>query len=88
MIRRPAKPSLPSRAFGHTFGVLGALMGLNAIATSIDPRYLSLFPFADTGIEQTSAALVSIGLFALAAWLVNEPNRSQAKAKIEPPDQH
>lgn len=86
MTPRPVKPSLPSRAFGHTFGVLGAVMGLNAIATSIDPRFLGLFPFSDTGLQQTSAALVSVGLFALAGWLVSERGRPRAKAKIEPPD--
>jgi hypothetical protein len=86
MTRRPSKPSLTSRAFGHTFGVLGAVMGLNAIATSIDPRYLQLFPFGDTGIQQTSAALISVGMFALAAWLVADSGRRRAKAKIEPPD--
>ncbi|HEV8015326.1 MAG TPA: hypothetical protein VGP48_07315 [Stellaceae bacterium] len=83
---RPTKPSLTSRAFGHSLGVLGAVMGLNAIATSIDPHYLRLFPFGDTGIQQTSAALISVGLIALAAWLVANPGRRRAKAKIEPPD--
>jgi hypothetical protein len=83
---RPTKPRLTSRAFGHAFGVLGAVMGLNAIATSIDPRYLRLFPLGDTGIQQTSAALISVGMIALAAWLVADPGRRRAKAKIEPPD--
>ena len=42
MIRRHIpKLSTMSRAFGHSFGVLGAVMGLNAIATSIDPNTCS-----------------------------------------------
>jgi hypothetical protein len=46
MIRRPAlKATIMSRAFGHAVGVLGAVMGLNAIATSIDPHYLHLTSF-------------------------------------------
>lgn len=85
MTRRTAKPSIMSRAFGHTVGVFGAVMGLNAIATSIDPRYLRLFPLSDTGIQQTSAALISVGLIALAAWLVTDRTRA-AKAKIDPPE--
>ena len=85
MIRRPAKPSVMSRAFGHAFGVLGALMGINAVVTSIDPHYLSLLPLNDIGIEQGAAALISIGLIALAAWLVAERGRP-AKAKIDPPE--
>jgi len=83
--RRTAKLGFVSHAFGHSFGVLGAVMGLNAIATSIDPQYLQLFPLRDIGIEQTSAALVSIGLIALAAWLVTE-RVPPAKAKIDPPE--
>ena len=85
MTRRTAKPSIMSRAFGHSVGVLGAVMGLNAIATSIDPHYLHLFPLNDTGIQQTSAALISVGLIALAAWLVTDRGRP-AKAKIDPPE--
>lgn len=87
MIRRIAKFSIVSRACGHSAGVLGAVMGLNAIATSIDPHYLELFPLSDIGIQQTSAALVSIGLIALAAWLLTERGRP-AKAKIDPPEMH
>jgi len=83
--RHTAKLSMMGRAFGHSFGVLGAIMGLNAIATSIDPQYLQLFPFRDIGIQQTSAALISIGLIALAAWLVTE-RRQPAKAEIDPPE--
>ena len=85
MTRRTAKPSIMSRAFGHSIGVLGAVMGLNAIATSIDPHFLRLFPLSDTGIQQTSAALISVGLIALAAWLVTDRARP-AKAKIYPPE--
>jgi hypothetical protein len=85
MIRRPSKPTLTMRATGHAFGVLGAVMGLNAIATSIDPRYLSFFPFADSGVEQTPAALISVGLIALAMWMVAE-RTARAKAKIDPPE--
>ena len=85
MTRRTAKPSIMSRAFGHSIGVLGAVMGLNAIATSIDPHFLRLFPLSDTGIQQTSAALISVGLIALAAWLVTDRARP-AKAKIDPPE--
>lgn len=84
MIRRPTKPSLTARAIGHSFGVLGAVMALNAIATSIDSRYLALFPFADTGIEQTPAGLIAVGLIALALWLVAE--RRSVRPKIDPPD--
>jgi hypothetical protein len=88
MIRRHIpKLSTMSRAFGHSFGVLGAVMGLNAIATSIDPQYLQLFPLRDIGIQQTSAALVSIGLIALAGWLVTDDAKA-AKAKIDPPETH
>ena len=85
--RRAAKFAFVSRACGHSFGVLGAVMGLNAIATSIDPHYLSLFPLSDIGIQQTSAALMSVGLIALAAWLVAERVKP-AKAKIDPPETH
>jgi hypothetical protein len=85
--RRAAKYSFVSRACGHSFGVLGAVMGLNAIATSIDPHYLRFFPLSDAGVQQTSAALVSIGLIALAAWLVTERVKP-AKAKIDPPETH
>jgi len=85
MIRRSAKSSLVSRTLGHAFGVLGAVMGLNAVATSIDPHYLHLFPLSDTGIQQTSAALISVGLIALAAWMVADHGRP-AKAKIDPPE--
>jgi hypothetical protein len=85
MTRRTAKPSIMSRALGHSVGVLGAVMGLNAIATSIDPHYLHLFPLSDTGIQQSSAALISVGLIALAAWLVTVRDRT-AKAKIDPPE--
>jgi hypothetical protein len=85
MTRRTIKPSIMSRAFGHSVGVLGAVMGLNAIATSIDPHYLHFFPLSDTGIQQTSAALISVGLIALAAWLVTTRART-AKAKIDPPE--
>jgi hypothetical protein len=73
------------RATGHAFGVLGAVMGLNAIATSIDPRYLRFFPFGDSGVEQTPAALISVGLIALGMWMVVERN-ARAKAKIDPPE--
>lgn len=83
---RPSKPSLTMRATGHVVGVLGAVMGLNAIATSIDPRYLGFFPFAETGVQQTSAALISVGLIALAMWMVAERARPRAKAKIDPPE--
>jgi hypothetical protein len=87
MTRRPAKPSLTSRAIGHALGVIGAVMGLNAIATSIDPRYLRLFPFGDSGVQQTAAALISVGLIALALWLIAERGRGRgAKAKIDPPE--
>jgi len=65
--------------------VLGVVMGLNAVATSIDPHYLNLFPLSDTGIQQTSAALISVGLIALAAWMVADTRRA-AKAKIDPPE--
>jgi hypothetical protein len=85
MIRRAAKPRIVSHALGHSVGVLGAVMGLNAIATSIDPHYLQLFPLNDIGIQQTSAALISVGLIALAAWLLTDRGRS-AKAKIDPPE--
>jgi hypothetical protein len=85
--RRAAKYNFVSRAFGHSFGVLGAVMGLNAIATSIDPHYLRFFPLSDAGIQQTSAALVSVGLIALAAWLV-AARAEPAKAKIDPPEMH
>lgn len=84
-LRRTVKLDSVGRAFGHSFGVLGAIMGLNAIATSIDPQFLQLFPLRDIGIQQTSAALISIGLIALAAWLVTE-RRPPAKAKIDPPE--
>lgn len=85
MIRRSSKPNMTMRATGHAFGVLGAVMGLNAIATSIDPRYLQFFPFGDSGVQQTSAALISVGLFALALWLVADRSRA-VKAKIDPPE--
>lgn len=85
MTRRPMKPNLTMRAIGHAFGVLGVVMGFNAIATSINPRYLSLFPFEATGIQQAPAGLISVGLIALAMWLVAERNRT-AKAKIDPPE--
>ncbi|HEY1980553.1 MAG TPA: hypothetical protein VGH13_10740 [Xanthobacteraceae bacterium] len=85
MTHRAAKPSLTMRAIGHAFGVLGVVMGLNAIATSIDPRYLRLFPFEATGIQQAPAGLISVGLIALAMWLVAERSRS-VKAKIDPPE--
>jgi hypothetical protein len=86
MSRRPVKPSLTMRAIGHAFGVLGAVMGLNAIATSIDPRYLRLFPFEQTGIQQAPAGLISVGLIALAMWLVTQRSSRSAKAKIDPPE--
>jgi hypothetical protein len=86
MIRRASKPNLTLRATGHVVGVLGAVMGLNAIATSIDPRYLRFFPFGDTGVEQTPAALISVGLIALAMWMVAERSAPRAKAKIDPPE--
>ncbi|HWE73734.1 MAG TPA: hypothetical protein VG328_11290 [Stellaceae bacterium] len=85
MIRRTAKSTMMYRALGHAVGVLGAVMGLNAVATSIDPHYLHFFPFNDTGIQQTSAALISVGLIALAAWLVADRTRT-ASAKIDPPE--
>lgn len=85
MTRRTSKPSLHLRATGHALGVLGAVMGLNAIATSIDPRYLQFFPFGDSGVQQTSAALISVGLFALAFWLVADRSRA-VKVKIDPPE--
>jgi hypothetical protein len=85
--RRTASLNTVGRAFGHSFGVLGAVMGLNAIATSIDPRYLQLFPLNDIGIQQTSAALISVGLIALAAWLVAD-RAHPVKAKIDPPETH
>ena len=87
--RRTAKLNIKldvmGRAFGHSFGVLGAIMGLNAIATSIDPQFLQLFPLRDIGIQQTSAALISVGLIALAALLVSE-RRPPAQPKIDPPE--
>ena len=87
--RRTAKLTIKletmGRAFGHSFGVLGAIMGLNAIATSIDPQFLQLFPLRDIGIQQTSAALISVGLIALAAWLVTE-RHPPAQSKIDPPE--
>lgn len=86
MIRRAPKTSLTMRATGHAVGILGAVMGLNAIATSIDPRYLRFFPFGDTGVEQTPAALISVGLIALAMWMVAERATPRAKAKIDPPE--
>lgn len=86
MIRQPSKPSLSMRATGHAVGVLGAVMGLNALATSIDPRYLRYFPFADTGVQQTSAALISVGLIALATWMIAKRARPRAKTKIDPPE--
>ncbi|HLI21589.1 MAG TPA: hypothetical protein VKV32_10755 [Stellaceae bacterium] len=86
MTRRPSKPSITMRATGHVVGVLGAVMGLNAIATSIDPRYLAYFPFAETGVQQTPAALISVGLIALAMWMVAERSTARAKAKIDPPE--
>ena len=85
--RRTVKLGTVSRAFGHSFGVLGAMMGLNAIATSIDSHYLQLFPLSDIGIQQTSAGLISVGLIALAAWLVTDRARP-VKAKIDPPEAH
>jgi LPXTG-motif cell wall-anchored protein len=87
MFRRPAKPSLTGHAFGHASGVFGAMMALNAIATSIDPHYLQLFPLGDTGIQQTSAALIGVGLIALGAWLLAD-RVHPAKAKIDPPETH
>ncbi len=85
MSRRPSKPTLTIRMIGHAFGVLGAVMGLNAVATSIDPGYQRLFPFEGTGIQQTAAGLISVGLIALALWLVAERSRN-VKAKIDPPE--
>ena len=82
MLRRPAKPSLPARAFGHSFGVLGVIMALNAVATTIDPRLIRFFPFRDTGLQQLSAALVAIGLIALALFLVAA--RGPVKVKLNP----
>ena len=61
------------------------MMGFNAIATSVDPRYLQLFPLQATGIQQASAGLISVGLIALATWLVAD-RRAAAKAKIDPPE--
>jgi hypothetical protein len=83
--RRSNKSALTARIIGHAFGVLGAIMGIDAIATSINPRFLRLFPFEFSGIQQTSAALISIGLVALALWLVAE-REQRAPAKIEPRD--
>ena len=86
MIRRPSKANLTMRATGHVVGVLGAVMGLNAIATSIDPRYLRFFPLGDSGVEQTAAALIGVGLIALALWMVADRATTRAKAKIDPPE--
>jgi hypothetical protein len=83
--RRTTKPSLTFRIVGHSFGVIGAIMGIDAIVTSINPRFLRLFPYEFSGIQQTSAALISIGLVALALWLVSERDQ-RAPAKIEPND--
>lgn len=84
MIRRPTKPSFAARAFGHSFGVLGVVMGLNAIATSINPALIRFFPFRDTGIQQLSAALVGTGLIALALWMVAERGRRITTADLDP----
>jgi len=79
------KASIGHRFLGHSLGILGAILGLNAIATSIDPFYVRLFPLADTGIQQLPAALIAVGLIAIAAWLVSERER-QIPTKIEPPE--
>ncbi|HEY3916389.1 MAG TPA: hypothetical protein VGL83_01290 [Stellaceae bacterium] len=84
MIRRPAQPSFTSRVCGHSFGVLGVVMGLNAIATSINPALIRFFPFRDTGIQQLSAALVGVGLIALALWMVAERRRRVTTADLDP----
>jgi hypothetical protein len=84
---RAIKPSFTVRTTGHLLGVLGAVTGLDALATSVDPHYLTLFPFSDTGVQQAPAALISIGLIALASWMVTE-RAVPAKAKIDPPETH
>ncbi len=84
MNRRSSKPNLTARLVGHIFGVLGAMMGIDSIVTSVNPQFMRLFPFQASGIQQTSAGLISIGLIALGLWLVLE-REGRSRGKIDPP---
>ena len=85
MNRRRNKPTLTARLIGHAFGVLGAMMGINSVVTSVNPRFLHLFPFEASGIQQTSAGLISIGLIALGMWMIWE-KAPVPRAKVDPPE--
>jgi len=70
-MRHPgAQVGLLTRTIGHALGVVGAIFGLDAIATAINPHFLVLFPFEAAGLERDSAAVVSLSMMAVGAWLL------------------
>jgi len=70
-MRHPgAQVGLFTRTIGHGLGVIGAIFGLEAIATAINPHFVVLFPFDGVGLERDSAAVVSLSMMAVGAWLV------------------
>ena len=81
MQRRQPKSLNLQRWVGHGFGVVGALYAINSILTSVDPRFLQLFPFEAGGIRQGTAALVALGLIAIATWLVWDKDARKSGAK-------
>jgi hypothetical protein len=64
------QPGLLPRTIGHGFGIVGAMFGMDAIATAVNPHFVSLFPFQAGGIDRDIAAVVSLAFIAVAAWLV------------------
>jgi hypothetical protein len=64
------QPGLLPRTVGHGCGVIGVMFGLDAVATMINPHFVSLFPFQAGGIERDAAAVISLAMIAVAGWLV------------------
>lgn len=65
-----SQPGLLPRTVGHGFGIVGAIFGLDAVATAVNPNFVSLFPFRAAGIAGDVAAAVSLVFIAMAGWLV------------------
>jgi hypothetical protein len=78
MPRRSAKAKAMTRLIGHVFGVAGVIMGANAITAAINPHGVQAM---SSGIEQGSAALMSIGFIALGLWLVTARTRTPQKPR-------
>ncbi len=70
-----------ARLVGHGVGVLGTMMGLAWITSTINPHLLDYFPFEGDAIRQTGAGFFAVTMMVLGTWLITGKDQAASRPR-------